>query len=121
MVSSSGFFEGLVREWLHLRAGRGCALLILVAALMPVAARAQDVAEAARQEKARKASQGARQSHVYTNEDLKKAEIVSRDERAAVEARKKNSDGATVNAATATPAAKPVATAPSERTTGKKL
>ena len=71
----------------------------MLAALMPAAGRAQDVAEAARREKARKAAKGERQSHVYTNEDLQKAEIVSREESAAVEERKKNSDGATVGAA----------------------
>jgi nucleoid-associated protein YgaU len=112
MISRSGFFAGLVRECLHLRGVRGCALLVLLAALMPAAGRAQDVAEAARREKARKAAKGERQSHVYTNEDLQKAEIVSREESAAVEERKKNSDGATVGAATATPATTPVVTAP---------
>jgi nucleoid-associated protein YgaU len=96
--------------WLHLRRGRGCVLLILIA-LMPVAGRAQDVAEAARQEKARRAAQGTRQSHVYTNEDLQKAEILSREESAAVEARKKNSDGASESTSAATPRAKPAANA----------
>lgn len=112
MISRSGFFAGLVREWLHLRGGWGCALLILIAALMPVVGRAQDVAEAARQEKSRKAAQGARQSHVYTNEDLQKAEILSREERAAVEARNRNSDGASENASAAAASTKPAAHAP---------
>jgi len=116
MISRSGFFAGLVCEWLHLRGGRACALLILIAALLPVAGRGQDVAEAARQEKARKAAQGARQSHVYTNEDLQKAEILSREESAAVEARKKNSDGVSESASAATsraiPAAKPAVNVP---------
>ncbi len=113
MISRSGFFAGPVREWLYLRGGRRCVLLILIAALMPVAGRAQDVAEAGRQEKARKAAQGARQSHVYTNEDLQKAEIVSREESAAAQAQKKNSDGASKDASVATrSAAEPVVNVP---------
>ena len=112
MISRSGFLAGLVREWLYLRQGRGCALVILIVALIPVAARAQDVAEAARQEKARKAMQGERQSHVYTNEDLQKPEILSREESASVEARKKNFDGdASQGASAAAPSAKPVVAA----------
>lgn len=111
MISRFGFFAGLVREWLHLRGVRGCVLLILMAALMPVVGRAQDVAEAARQEKARKAAQGARQSHVYTNEDLQKAEILSREESAVVEGRKKNSDGASASTTTTAPPTKTVAAA----------
>jgi nucleoid-associated protein YgaU len=107
MISRSGWSAGLVREWWHLRKGRGCVLLILIAALVPVAGRAQDVAEAARQEKARKAAQGARQSHVYTNDDLQKAEILSRQESAAVAGRKKNPDIAPESASAATPGAEP--------------
>jgi nucleoid-associated protein YgaU len=112
MISRSGFFAGLVRQWLHLRGGRGCALLLLIAALLPVGGRAQDVAEAARQEKSRKAAQGARQSHIYTNEDLQKAEILSREEAAAVQARKSNSDDASENASAAAASTRPAAHAP---------
>jgi nucleoid-associated protein YgaU len=107
MISRSGLFAGHVREWLHLRGGRRCALLLLIAALMPVAGRAQDVAQAARQEKSRKASQGPRQSHIYTNEDLQKAEILSQDERTAMEARRKISDGPAENALAEAVSAKP--------------
>lgn len=112
MISRSGFFAGLVRECFSLRGGRGCALLILIAALLPVVGRAQDVAEAARQEKSRKAAQGARPSHVYTNEDLQKAEILSREEGAAVEARKRNLDGASEQASAAAASTNPAAHAP---------
>lgn len=48
---------------------------------------AQDVAEAARQEQARKANQQ-KKKHVYTEEDLKRAQILTPEDRAQVEARK---------------------------------
>jgi nucleoid-associated protein YgaU len=48
---------------------------------------AQDVAEAARQEKARKENQQ-KKPHVYTDEDLKRAQILTPEDRAEVEARK---------------------------------
>ena len=101
-----------MREGRFARVGWLCAVVALCAALMPAAGWAQDVAEAARQEQARKAAQGARQSHIYTNEDLQKAEILSQEERAALEAKKKNSDGAAESVAAAKPAeAKPAASA----------
>jgi len=49
---------------------------------------AQDVAEAARQEKARKDNQQKKPKHVYTDEDLKRAQILTPEDRAEVEARK---------------------------------
>ena len=63
--------------------------------LLPVCAAAQsqdsqDVAEAARQEKARKATAAKKDSHVYTNEDLKRPEILTPEDRVQAEARKKN-------------------------------
>ena len=58
-------------------------------------ARAQNVAEAARQEQARKSSAQSpatsQERHVYTNEDLKRAKILTPRDRATIEARKKNS------------------------------
>jgi nucleoid-associated protein YgaU len=50
----------------------------------------QDVAKAARQEKARKAAQQKKTEHVYTNDDLKQSEILTGDDRARVEARKQD-------------------------------
>jgi nucleoid-associated protein YgaU len=50
---------------------------------------AQDVAEAARKEQARKESQQKKSKHVYTEEDLKHAQILTPEDRAEVEARKK--------------------------------
>jgi len=50
--------------------------------------RAQDVAEAARQEKARKENQQKKPKHVYTDEDLKRAQILTPDDRAEVQAKK---------------------------------
>jgi nucleoid-associated protein YgaU len=51
--------------------------------------RAQDVAQAARQERARKGQQQQNPPHVYTDEDLKKDKILTQEDRAKVEARKK--------------------------------
>jgi nucleoid-associated protein YgaU len=50
----------------------------------------QDVAEAARQEKARKAAQAKPGNHVYTNEDLKHPRILTPEQQAQVAARKKS-------------------------------
>jgi nucleoid-associated protein YgaU len=49
---------------------------------------AQDVAEAARQEQARKQNQAKKPKHVYTDEDLRHAQILTPEDRAEVEARK---------------------------------
>jgi LysM repeat protein len=49
---------------------------------------AQDVADAARQEQARKQNQQKKSKHVYTDEDLKHAQILTPEDRAEVEARK---------------------------------
>jgi nucleoid-associated protein YgaU len=66
------------------------ALVCALSLFLPVISRAQDdVAEAARQGKARKEAQAKKSRHVYTNEDLNKKEILEPDDRAAVEARKK--------------------------------
>jgi LysM repeat protein len=48
----------------------------------------QQVAEAARQEKARKAAQQKKETHVYTNEELKQSQILTQQDRSRVEARK---------------------------------
>ena len=50
----------------------------------------QQVAEAARQEKARKAAQQKKETHVYTNEDLKQSQILTHQDRSSVEVRKNN-------------------------------
>ena len=49
-----------------------------------------DVAETARQAKARKPAESKQQSHVYTNDDLQKPHILNEQDRARVEARKKS-------------------------------
>ncbi len=49
---------------------------------------AQDVADAARQEQTRKQNQQKKPKHVYTDEDLKRAQILTPEDRAEVEARK---------------------------------
>lgn len=49
---------------------------------------AQDVADAARQEQARKQNQQKKSKHIYTDEDLKRAQILTPEDRAEVEARK---------------------------------
>jgi nucleoid-associated protein YgaU len=50
---------------------------------------AQDVAEAARQEQARKEKQASHLKHVYTEEDLKRARILTREDRELLDAKKK--------------------------------
>src|SRR5277367_1884926 len=66
------------------------ALVCALSLFLPVVSRAQDaVAEAARQEKARKEALAKKSRHVYTNEDLNKKEILDSEDRAEVEARKK--------------------------------
>src|SRR5216684_630719 len=49
---------------------------------------AQDVAEAARQERAQKESKQKKSKHVYTEQDLKRAQILTQEDRAHVEANK---------------------------------
>ena len=49
---------------------------------------AQDVADAARQAQARRESQQKKSKHVYTDEDLKRAQILTPEDRAQVEAKK---------------------------------
>ena len=68
-----------------------CAVLCASSLCSARSANAQDLAEAARQEKARKAAQPQKQSHVYTNEDLKRLQILTPEDRAPIEAHKKNS------------------------------
>jgi len=51
---------------------------------------AQDPAEAARQEKERKAAEGKTPHHVYTDDDLKRAKILTPEDQAKVAARKNN-------------------------------
>jgi nucleoid-associated protein YgaU len=50
--------------------------------------RAQDVADAAKQERARKESQQKKSKHVYTEEDLKRAQILTPEDRAELDAKK---------------------------------
>jgi len=54
----------------------------------------QQVADAARQEKVRKGAQQKKDSHVYTNEDLKQSQILTQQDRSRVETRKNNSPAA---------------------------
>ncbi len=49
---------------------------------------AQDVAEAARQERSQKQSKQKKSKHVYTEQDLKRAQILTPEDRAQVEAKK---------------------------------
>jgi LysM repeat protein len=50
--------------------------------------RAQDIADAAKQERARKESQQKKSKHVYTEEDLKRAQILTPEDRAELDAKK---------------------------------
>lgn len=80
----SGPARGLLYGW-------RCAVcfgILNVSLCVPFAA-AQDVAEAARQERDRKAVQAKPQKHVYTDEDLKRGKILTAEDQATVEARRK--------------------------------
>jgi nucleoid-associated protein YgaU len=63
-------------------------LLFFCAIFVTTKCRAQDVADAAKQERVRKESQQKKPRHVYTEEDLKRAQILTPEDRAQIEARK---------------------------------
>jgi nucleoid-associated protein YgaU len=63
-------------------------LLFSCAIFFTTECHAQDVADAAKQERARKESQQKKSKHVYTEEDLKRAQILTPEDRAQIEARK---------------------------------
>ena len=63
-------------------------LLFSCAIFVTTECHAQDVADAAKQERARKESQQKKSKHVYTEEDLKRAQILTPEDRAQIEARK---------------------------------
>jgi nucleoid-associated protein YgaU len=67
---------------------------ILLFSFCAMQMRGQDVAEAARQEKARKAAQQKSPRHVYTEEDLKRQVILTPEDQARVEARKHQQNAA---------------------------
>ena len=78
-----------------LKKGRGTLLFGVVGFLLSglVCAdglQAQDAAEAARQEQARKAAEAKSSHHVYTEDDLKRAKILTPEDQAKVAARKNN-------------------------------
>src|SRR5438309_5277949 len=65
------------------------AVLITASAIVGAAqCSAQDVAEAARQERGQKESKQKKSKHVYTERDLKRAQILTPEDRAQVEAKK---------------------------------
>jgi nucleoid-associated protein YgaU len=63
-------------------------LLVSCAIFVTTECRAQDVAEAAKQERARKEAQQKKSKHVYTGEDLKRVQILTPEDRAQIEAKK---------------------------------
>jgi nucleoid-associated protein YgaU len=63
-------------------------LCVVVCCLFSIPAFGQDVADAARKEKERKAAEQKDPRHVYTEEDLKKGTILTPEDQARVEARK---------------------------------
>jgi len=78
-----------------LKKGRGTLLFGVVGFLLSGLAcatglHAQDAAEAARQEQARKAAESKTSHHVYTENDLKRAKILTPEDQAKVAARKNN-------------------------------
>lgn len=70
------------------RLGVLCAAVVIC--FFPGKARSQDVAEAARQERERKASQQQAPRHVYTGDDLKRKVILTPEDQARVEAHRKD-------------------------------
>lgn len=70
-----------------------CAGMLLAA----VPGRGQDVAEAARQEQARKAKEQKSERHVYTNDDLKRAHILTPGDQARADAKKQASPAVPAN------------------------
>jgi nucleoid-associated protein YgaU len=88
-MQGSGPAQGPSIQW---RRFTFCGLLFL---LFPATVTyAQDVAEAARQEQARKATQQKPPRYVYTDEDLQQNKILTPEDQAKVEARKKQQDAA---------------------------
>src|SRR5208337_2667146 len=85
----SGPVQGPSPEW---RRAIFCGVLFLF--FSPTFVHGQDVAEAARQEQARKAEQQKTPPHVYTEEDLKRKKILTPEDQARVEARKKEMEKA---------------------------
>src|SRR6266849_8320604 len=63
-------------------------LLFSCALLFTTECYAQDVADTAKQERARKQSQQKKSKHVYTAEDLKRAQVLTPEGRAQLEARR---------------------------------
>jgi nucleoid-associated protein YgaU len=63
-------------------------LIFSCALFVAAECRAQDVAGAAKQERARKESQQKKSKHVYTEEDLKRAQILTPEDRAELDAKK---------------------------------
>lgn len=79
---------------------RVCLACVTVCTSMLLAAlpgRAQDVAAAARQNRARKAHERKIEKHVYTNSDLKRQHILTAEDQARAEANRKNSPAAPAN------------------------
>lgn len=87
-----------------------CAVVLV--SLCAGKAHGQDVAEAARQEKARKSAERQSPRHIYTDDDLKRRVILNPDDQARVEARKKqqNAPGPEDASATRQPADSTAAT-----------
>jgi nucleoid-associated protein YgaU len=74
-----------------------CALGILLACVAP-AARAQDLGALARQERTRKISEPKKSPHVYTNEDVKKSQILTPEDKQRFTAERQNATPPLVNA-----------------------
>jgi nucleoid-associated protein YgaU len=75
------------RPWCETRRALLCGALVLL--FSATFTHGQDVAEAARQEQARKASQPKASRHVYRDEDLKQQKILTPEDHIRVEAKKK--------------------------------
>jgi nucleoid-associated protein YgaU len=85
----SGPVRGLSLAW---RIAIVCGFVFV--SFFAIQARGQDPAEAARQEKARKAAQQETPRHVYTEEDLKRKKILTPEDHERIEARKREQNAA---------------------------
>lgn len=112
---TSGFAVAGISRHRHTRLRRFAAATAILFCLGISAApsRAQDAAEAAKQERARKEEARKKSKHVYTEEDLKRAQILTPEDRAQLEADKNPAAAASENKSVSAANAEPLPAEPS--------
>jgi len=93
-----------------------CLVLLFVTTIFAAQSRGQDVAEAARQERARKEKKSQAARHVYTDDDLKRTRILTPEDEAKIEARRKTTPPAMAQQAAVTQQTQPVDVATDQQT-----